>query len=73
VHVLHYLLPADKETPCQKAADADDSSALDVTDATRILTRVFLDAKPLAEHLGGCGPDPTPDELTCEAYAACSD
>jgi hypothetical protein len=71
--VLYYLLMGEKEPPCLKAADADDSGALDVTDAIRILRFLFLGPESLSEPFAGCGPDPTPDDLSCEEYAPCSD
>jgi hypothetical protein len=72
VRVIQYLLLGDREPPCLGAADADDSGALDVTDAIGILTYLFLDADPLAEPFAACGPDPTPDALSCEVYAPCN-
>jgi hypothetical protein len=70
--VIHYLLLGDKEPRCLEAADADDSGELDVTDAIRSLTYLFLEGEPPAEPFSACGPDPTPDDLTCEDYAPCA-
>lgn len=56
---------------CRKAADVDDSGTLNLSDAIRLLDRLFRGAPP-PEPPNACGEDPTPDALACEAFPACS-
>lgn len=63
-------LPIDQ---CRSACDANDDAAVDITDAVRILTLIFgsASAPALPAPSGECGPDWTPDSLTCERYDSC--
>ena len=60
-----------QKIPCQKAADANDDGVVDISDAVFLLSYLFLGGKAPNEPLGGCGIDPTPDELTCESFGWC--
>lgn len=52
---------------CESAADADDDGRIAVSDALRILAYLFLGEEPPPPPFPGCGLDPTPDGLSCEA------
>ncbi|HZN58941.1 MAG TPA: hypothetical protein VFD71_12755, partial [Planctomycetota bacterium] len=56
--------------PCPDAADADDNGRLEITDPIRILSFLFLGGDALPPPFGVTGPDPTPDDLDCEASPA---
>jgi hypothetical protein len=53
------------------ACDVNDSGAIEVGDPVLLLNHVFLNGRPPPTPWGACGPDPTPDDLTCESFAAC--
>ena len=52
-------------------ADANDSGAIDIADAISILSHLFASAGPLPAPFGGCGTDPTPDQLGCGNFPPC--
>ncbi len=68
---LTFLVGGGDAPGCAQAADSDDNGRLEVTDAIRTLDRLFRGGVPLADPVGECGVDPTPDGLDCEAYAPC--
>lgn len=70
IDILAHLFRGGVELPCQKAADCDDSGSLDLTDAIRLLVHLFAGGAAPAPPFPGCGPDPTPDGLTCEAFCS---
>ncbi|MBI4582979.1 MAG: hypothetical protein HY717_03000, partial [Planctomycetes bacterium] len=57
------------ELACPDAADVDDNGELEITDAIRILTYLFLgDDPPPFPGPRACGGDPTADTLDpCDA------
>lgn len=73
--------------PCADACDANDDGSVNITDAVYLLGVLFPpagcipdtngipDGPPecpiFAEPAGACGPDPTPDNLTCGSNPAC--
>jgi len=65
VLVLHYLFGR-TTLPCLDAADYDDNGKLQITDPIGILLWLFSGGKPPVPPRGEPGPDPTPDNLTCE-------
>jgi len=71
VCTLLYLFLGGREPPCVKSADADDSGKVDVTDAIHLLHGLFLGGPAPSTPFPGCGEDPTPDELSCEAFPRC--
>jgi hypothetical protein len=72
--LLGYLFAgAPRVLACDDAADANDDGELDVSDAAAVLNFVFLGAAPLPPPLRECGVDPTPDGLSCAAFAPCRD
>jgi hypothetical protein len=54
-----------------KAADANDSGAVNIADAIYLLGYVFASGPALPPPLVDCGSDPTPDSLTCESFLPC--
>jgi predicted alpha-1,6-mannanase (GH76 family) len=56
---------------CGKAADANDDGKIDIADPALLLQTLFKGGPPAAEPSGSCGFDPTPDGLSCDAYAPC--
>jgi parallel beta-helix repeat protein len=71
--VLGYLFLGQRDAvACEKAADADDSGALDLNDPVSLLNFLFLGGPPPAAPANGCGADPTPDALGCEAPSPCA-
>jgi hypothetical protein len=57
---------------CADAADADDSGSLELTDAIFTLGYLFRgEAAPSAPGPTECGPDATPDALSCDAQDVC--
>jgi len=69
VRILGYLYQGGT-LPCPDAADADDNGRLEITDPIRILSFLFLGGDALPPPFGATGPDPTPDDLDCEASPA---
>ena len=66
------ILPAGGERPrCEKAADADDSGVLDVSDAILLLRNLFAGGEPPAEPFSACGEDATEDALRCIDHDLC--
>jgi hypothetical protein len=56
---------------CQDAADADDNGQVQLTDAIRILTYLYVGESPPEAPFSDCGEDPTPDELPCLRQQGC--
>jgi len=52
---------------CVDAADVDDDSETDLTDIIYLLAYLFLEGPAPGEPYLSCGPDPTPDALSCES------
>jgi hypothetical protein len=61
--------------PCLDAADANDDGDFDITDPLYTIRWLFIGGKPPPPTYGpipgGCGLDPTEDDLTCEFYGPC--
>ena len=71
VFLLNFLFLGGPEPTCEKSADTDDSGTLEITDGVSILNFLFLGGEPPQSPFGDCGSDATPDELSCESFAAC--
>jgi hypothetical protein len=71
VFVLLFLFGGRQAPTCEKAADSDDSGRTNVTDAVYLLYFLFLGDSAPRGPFGECGPDPTPDALTCKSFEPC--
>ncbi|MBI4606790.1 MAG: hypothetical protein HY721_32905 [Planctomycetes bacterium] len=73
VFLLLYLFRRGTATapPCLSAADSNDDGRVNLLDPVTLIAVLFRGAGPIPPPSGACGPDPTPDALTCEAYGAC--
>ncbi|MCZ6793892.1 MAG: hypothetical protein O7J95_09810, partial [Planctomycetota bacterium] len=71
VRLLLFLFQGGEPPPCDKAADVDDSGRLNISDAVSLLLFLFRGSGSLPAPCSFCGPDPTPDELTCGEFPAC--
>ena len=58
-------------TTCEDALDVNDSGDLSILDAFLLLTYLFAGGDEPAAPFGECGPDLTPDSLTCEFESQC--
>lgn len=70
VLILLHLFGGTRVT-CEDAADANDSGALDLTDAVTLLRTLFSGGPPLPAPFPACGEDSTADELGCTGYEGC--
>jgi len=66
-----FLFLGGTDLECAKSADADDSGALNLSDAVFVLSYLFMAGMPPAQPFPACGTDPTPDGLTCEFFPPC--
>jgi hypothetical protein len=71
--ILNYLFSHGTTPECEKSADTDDGGDLDLTDAVYLLTYLFLGGPAPEPPFPTCGPDPTPDDLTCESFVGCEE
>jgi hypothetical protein len=63
--LLDLFLGQRAREPCRKALDADDSGALEITDAIALLLHLFANSPPPPPPYPAAGSDPTPDGLEC--------
>ncbi|MBI4600938.1 MAG: CotH kinase family protein [Planctomycetes bacterium] len=71
VALLWFLFLGGNALDCADAADADDNGHTGLADAVGILEHLFRAGRPpAAPGPAACGPDPTPDGLSCD-YSAC--
>jgi predicted outer membrane repeat protein len=70
VYILQFLFLGGPQLECADAGDTDDDGRLVLTDAVFLLNWLFQGGPPPPEP-GACGPDFTPDGLSCEAAPAC--
>ena len=71
IYLLQYLFAGGVAPGCQKAADINDDGTVDIADAVWLLAYLFKHAAPPRPPFTSCGPDPTEDNLTCEAPSGC--
>lgn len=71
VGALNFLFLGGATPECFSAVDSNDDGEIDIADPVALLIHLFAGGPPLAAPGPDCGPDPTPDELPCESYAAC--
>lgn len=67
---LSFLFSAGAAPACFNACDGNDDGALDVADMITILGALFGGGPPLPAPTS-CGPDPTVDVLSCDAFSGC--
>jgi len=67
LRALNFLFTNSTADICLKAADIDDSGGLELTDSVALFSFLFLGGAPPADPHLFCGPDLTPDDLTCDA------
>jgi hypothetical protein len=71
INTLLHLFAGEDRLTCLSSADANDSGALDIADAVYVLSYLFAGKTAPADPFRICGPDPTPDDLTCESFPPC--
>ncbi len=71
VAILGYLFVGSFDPSCLESADADDSARVDIADAIYLLNFLFGRGQRPPEPTSGCGIDPTPSTLGCEAFPPC--
>lgn len=67
---LVWLFAGGVQLECEKAADVNDSGTIDITDAIHTLDWLFRGGPSPASPLS-CGPDETPDDLSCNVFMPC--
>jgi hypothetical protein len=73
VLTLNYLFVGGPEPSCLDSSDADDNGEVTVTDAIVVLQFLFLGGQPPSSPgPNTCGPDPTPDRLSCRSSGSCA-
>jgi ELWxxDGT repeat protein len=68
---LSCLFLGSRALACEGAGDADDNGTLELTDAIFTIGFLFLSEPRPTAPFPDCGPDPTDDGLTCNAYLDC--
>ncbi len=68
--VLQYLF-AGGDLGCKKAADVNDSNAIDIADPIYLLQYLFVQGQEPAPPFEKCGLDTTADTLGCRYFPAC--
>lgn len=72
IYILNYLFLGGPGTTCFDAMETNDDGNVDISDAVAIFGYLFLGrAAPPPPGPNACGPDPTDDNVTCEAYQFC--
>lgn len=66
-----HFLGTPEQLACDKAADVNDDGKVDMSDPIALLNHLFSGAAAPPAPFGGCGLDPTEDELQCEAGGPC--
>jgi predicted phosphodiesterase len=70
-HLYLFLFNGTVSPNCLDASDVNDDGQVDVSDPAYLLNYLFQGGPPPpAPGDASCGPDPTPDVLSCEFYAA---
>jgi uncharacterized protein (DUF1800 family) len=72
IHILLYQFVGGATPPCLKAIDANDTGKIDISDGVFILGYLFMaGSEPPAPGPTTCGPDPTPDSISCASFPPC--
>ena len=66
-----HFLGARQPSDCLRAADVDDDGSISLTDVIYSLVSPFLSPQVPAPPWEACGPDTTPDDLTCRSFSPC--
>ncbi len=72
VFTLQYLFANGEAPRCEKSLDTDDSGQVDIGDAIYVLAFLFQEGALPPEPFTACGPDPTPDGISCNSYPFCA-
>jgi len=72
VAILAELFLGKPEAGCADAGDVDDDGRVNLTDAIELLQSLFAGKASPPAPLDVCGPDPTADELGCQAFLPCT-
>ncbi|MCA8962367.1 MAG: hypothetical protein KDC38_17700 [Planctomycetes bacterium] len=69
-----YLFSSGAAPPCQDANDVNDDGSMDIVDFVHLVSFAYIEGSAPIPAPGAsiCGPDPTPDSLTCESYSGCA-
>ena len=68
--LLEYLFGTGDKLFCEKAADANDDGRINLSDGVSTVLYLFH-GKILSPPSQLCGPDPTTDQLPCQAFPIC--
>ncbi len=71
ITLLSVLFSGAPSPPCDDACDCNDDGLLDIADAISKLGSLFSGSGPLPPPASSCGPDPTPDSLSCAVFPPC--
>jgi hypothetical protein len=71
VHILRHLFAGLAMPACAKAADADDSGRIELSDAVLVLDFLFRRGPELPQPFPDCGVDETTDSLGCADPPVC--
>jgi hypothetical protein len=72
VAVLLHLFLQDPRVECLKAADANDDGSVDLADPVYLLQHLFAGGAAAPAPRLACGPDETPDDLSCDGFPLCA-
>lgn len=71
VFLLSLLFSGGATCSCDDACDCNDDGSINIADAIFKLGFLFSGAGPIPSPFPQCGPDPTPDNLDCQAFPPC--
>lgn len=71
IRIFGYLFLGDPTPRCLDAADSNDNGTIDISDGIYILSFLFTGGPPPPPPYPGAGPDPSDDDLGCDAPGAC--
>jgi hypothetical protein len=74
ITTLGYLFLGNQPIACRDALDSNDDGGIQISDAINTLSVLFAGQGTIpVPGMTDCGLDPTPDDLPCESFEACSD
>lgn len=71
VFILGWWFLGEEAPGCVDACDSNDSGEVDVSDVVYTLNFLFFNGPAPPPPWGGCDPDPTDDDLSCESHPPC--